>query len=306
MSARKNRTAGFWLGAGAALAGAAAACLLRSQYERKTLSLEETWMDSPKIKREKTFVFLSDLHDNSFGPDNEELLEAIAGVKPQAVLIGGDLMVAKGVGDTKIALSLLRRLAEKYPVYYGNGNHESRMKWEREIYGRKYEAYRNQLRKWGVHYLENDSALWDEDVMVSGLNLGQRFYQKAFFRKPKPMDIQYIKARLGDANDQRFQILLAHSPLYFDTYAAWGADLTLAGHFHGGTIRLPFLGGVMTPQYQFFLPWCAGEFEKNGRRMLVSRGLGTHSINIRLNNLPQLAVVHLRSRQDKSGGSEEV
>ena len=45
---------------------------------------------------------------------------------------------------------------------------------------------------------------------------------------------------------------------------------------------------------EFFLPWCAGEFEKNGRRMIVSRGMGTHSINIRLNNLPQLIAVHLK------------
>ena len=88
-------------------------------------------------------------------------------------------------------------------------------------------------------------------------------------------------------------ILLAHSPLYFDAYAKWGADLTLSGHFHGGTIRLPGLGGVMTPQYQFFLPWCAGIFEKQGHYMAVSRGLGTHSINIRLNNRPQLLVIRI-------------
>lgn len=91
-----------------------------------------------------------------------------------------------------------------------------------------------------------------------------------------------------------FTILLAHSPLYFDSYARWGADLTLAGHFHGGTIRIPGLGGVMTPQYQFFLPWCAGDFERDGKRMIVSRGLGTHSINIRFNNRPQLALIRLK------------
>ena len=70
--------------------------------------------------------------------------------------------------------------------------------------------------------------------------------------------------------------------------------MTLAGHFHGGTIRIPGLGGVMTPQYQFFLPWSAGNFERNGKRMIVSRGLGTHSINIRLNNRPQLVLIRLR------------
>ena len=52
----------------------------------------------------------------------------------------------------------------------------------------------------------------------------------------------------------------------------------------------------MTPQFQFFLPWCAGTFEENGKTMIVSRGLGTHSINIRLNNKPQLVVVDLKKK----------
>ena len=85
--------------------------------------------------------------------------------------------------------------------------------------------------------------------------------------------------------------------MYFKEAAAWGADLTLAGHFHGGTIRIPVLGGVMTPQYQFFLPWCAGTFEKDGKMMAVSRGLGTHSINIRIHNKPQLLVLDLQPEE---------
>lgn len=294
MTSSKTRAKMIWA---AGLGGAAAltAFLARSRYERRTLSVEETWISSPKIKKDKTFVFLSDLHDNSFGPGNEILLGAIDQARPDGVLIGGDMMVTKGVGDLSPSLALLRRLAARYPVYYGNGNHESRLRWERELYGRRYEAYRRQLEAWGVHYLENDSALWQEDVVISGADLDQRFYRKAFFRKPEPMKSGYLRARLGDADEKRFQILMIHSPLYFKNCADWGADLTLCGHFHGGTIRLPLLGGVMTPQYQFFLPWCAGEFQREGKRMIVSRGLGTHSINIRLNNLPQLAVVHLKA-----------
>ena len=88
------------------------------------------------------------------------------------------------------------------------------------------------------------------------------------------MGPDYLARRVGDADEKRFQILLLHSPMYFENCARWGADLTLCGHFHGGTIRLPLLGGVMTPQYQFFLPWCAGAFERDGKRMIVSRGLG--------------------------------
>ena len=54
----------------------------------------------------------------------------------------------------------------------------------------------------------------------------------------------------------------------------------------------------MTPQDQFFYPRCAGYFElpgseKEKSRMIVGRGLGTHSINIRLNAKPQVVVVRL-------------
>ena len=121
----------------------------------------------------------------------------------------------------------------------------------------------------------------------------QVYYKKILVKKLKP---EYIEERLGPAGRERFQILLAHSPLFMDAYRAWGADLTLAGHFHGGTIRIPLLGGVMTPQYQFFLPCCAGFFWKKGGYMIVSRGLGTHSINIRINNKPQLVVVKLTNK----------
>ena len=107
-----------------------------------------------------------------------------------------------------------------------------------------------------------------------------------------------MKETLGEPDPEKFCLLLAHSPLFFEEYAAWGADLTLSGHFHGGTIRLPLVGGVMTPQYQFFYPRCAGYFELLGKgreksRMIVGRGLGTHSINIRLNDKPQVVVVRL-------------
>lgn len=283
-----------------AAAFGAAACLARSEYEKKQFSVEETCIRSDKILKDKTLVFLSDLHNNEFGPGNRRLLEAIRRVNPDAVLIGGDMMVCKGRRDVAVPLELVKRLAGDFPVYYGNGNHENRMVWEREIYGGLYEEYRDRLKRMGVIYLENGTAPWGADAEISGLDLGQRYYRKALFQKLDPMPPDYLTRRLGrvrgTGREEKFQILLAHSPMYFKDYGAWGADLTLSGHFHGGTIRIPGLGGVMTPQYQFFIPWCAGDFEADGKRMIVSRGLGTHSINIRLNNRPQLAVVRLKKQ----------
>ena len=290
----------MWKTAAAAAAGAAAACLARSEYEKKALSVESLSLVSGRLEASRTFVFLSDLHSNEFGRDNCRLLEAIDDIAPDAVLSGGDMMITKdGQADLRVPLQLFRQLAGKYPVYCGNGNHENRMLWRKDIYGSKYRHYKEALRSMGVVCLEDDSAWFGSDIRITGLDVDRRFYRKALFYKLPPMTEEYLENKIGkkpayEGMKPYFQILLAHSPLYFDSYAGWGADLTLCGHFHGGTIRLPFLGGVMTPQYQFFLPCCAGSFQRGESVMAVSRGLGTHSINIRLNNRPQLMVLELK------------
>ena len=75
-------------------------------------------------------------------------------------------------------------------------------------------------------------------------------------------------------------------------------EQTLSGHFHGGTIRLPILGGLMTPQLQFFVRECAGEFSEGSTRMIVNRGLGTHSVRIRLNDRPEISVIDVIPKGD--------
>ncbi len=266
--------------------------LARSRYERNHFVVEETELVSEKILHPRTLVFLSDLHDKEFGKDNESLMASLKNIHPDAVLIGGDTMVTKpGKAKLEVTERFLQALTAICPVYYGNGNHEQRMRKERQTYGDRYKEFRRILRKYKVWYLSDASVEMDEDIRISGLDIDEAYYRDLL---PPRMKEEYVEKHLGKADGTRFQILLAHSPLFFRAYRNWGADLSLCGHFHGGTIRLPLLGGVMTPQYQFFLPCCAGTFERKGRWMMVSRGLGTHSVNIRLRNRPQVLVIRLR------------
>lgn len=294
---------------GPLLAAGAAGGLARSQYERDHFVVEETEITSPKIKRPKTVVFLSDLHDKEFGEGNVRLLKALRTVKPDMVLIGGDTMVAKeGKADLGATRRLLDGLCSLWQeglpaidspvcagaachIFYGNGNHEQRLCRERGIYGSLYREFRELLHERRICYLSDRTVQADEDICISGLDIDRAYYRDLV---PDEMEPEYIRRHLGGADRSKFQILMAHSPLFFKAYAAWGADLALAGHFHGGTIRIPGLGGVMTPQYQFFLPCCAGTFERGTSHMIVSRGLGTHSINIRIFNKPQVVVVRLK------------
>ena len=273
-----------------------AGCLARSRYERDCLVTEEYRIVSEKIHGPgKTIVFLTDLHNKEFGEENSRLLEAVRKVKPDAVLFGGDGMVAKrGNYDVRIPLALLTELAKEFPVYCGNGNHECRMLWKADVYGSTYKNYRAALENAGIRYLSNGAADLDSDIRIYGLDLPK----SAYLPRSGEIPAGLLKDALGEPDPEKFHLLLAHSPLFFEEYAAWGADLTFSGHFHGGTIRLPIVGGVMTPQYQFFYPRCAGYFElpgseKEKSRMIVGRGLGTHSINIRLNDKPQVVVVRL-------------
>lgn len=288
----ENSLKGFcgWMALGAVTAGV---FFLRSEYERDCLVADRYVIRSPKIKSgKKTVVFLTDLHNKEFGKDNERLIRIIEAEQPDAVLVGGDMIVAKAEGDTSTALKLLTALAEKYPVYCGNGNHEGRLRRETKVYGTSYREYRRKLEEAGVTYLSDAHVRLSEDIVLYGVDLLPRHYGRG---TPK-MEPGFLERVLGEPKPEAFHLLLAHSPVFFEEYARWGADLTLAGHFHGGTIRLPFLGGLMTPQYQFFYPWCAGIFSWDGdHRMIVGRGLGTHSINIRFNDKPQVVVVRIEN-----------
>lgn len=265
----------------------------RSLYERRTLAVSRYELETHKIAKDRTLVFLSDLHDNCFGQGQRRLLDAIDKEKPDAVLIGGDMMIVKDKAEIQAALFLVEKLSEHYPVYYGNGNHENRMDQNRQQYKDQYDRLKKRLYELPqVTHLSDASACLSSQIRIYGLNIEEPYYKKF---KAKVMEKAYIEERLGRAEDKIYGILLAHSPIFQETYAQWGADLTLCGHFHGGTIRIPGLGGLMTPQFQFFQKFCGGIHKIGDKVMIVSRGLGTHSVNIRLNNKPELVVVHLKA-----------
>ena len=285
-----------WITAGTAAALTGAAALARSEYERTHLDVVRYDITTDKLGPAWNgfkAVFLSDLHDNSFGPENEELLAAIENEQPDIVLIGGDMLVVKEWAQPDFAplARLYHQLVAKYPVYYAFGNHEQRMKEEQQTYPGWWEAYREVLKSSGMKILVNKSAVITKNgtsMRISGITIPRECYRKG--RIPSP-SAGYLNHKIGKASATDFELLLAHTPTFAKTYADWGADLVLSGHFHGGTIRIPGLGGVMTPQLQFFSPLARGSVTEGNTRIIVSGGLGTHSINVRLNNLPQLVVL---------------
>ena len=153
--------------------------LVRSKFERNHLSVVHYRVETDKkIEGERRFVFLSDLHENSFGKNNRILVENIENLSPDAVLIGGDLLVVKKELCFLQTLNLLEQLTEKFPVYYANGNHELRMKRNRHKYGNAYCFFHRQLEEMGVIYLSDQKADFDQDIEIFGVDLDDRFFKK--------------------------------------------------------------------------------------------------------------------------------
>ncbi len=238
-----------------------------------------------------TTVFLSDLHNMSYGKDNSELLQEIRNVNPEAVFISGDMLNSTNPAQMESAVDLMNDLTQKYPVYYANGNHEMRLKMRTEDSDDSYENYAETIRGFGVHLLENESEqieIHRMPISVWGLELPLEYYE---FSKRKSVTKEKIDELLGVPVDSMFRILLAHNPIFFDSYASWGADLTLSGHLHGGIIRLPKLGGLISPQSGLFPRYDHGLYQQGDRKMIVSAGLGSHTVKLRINNPPELVVI---------------
>ena len=109
----------------------------------------------------------------------------------------------------------------------------------------------------------------------------------------------YVERKLGQADSRYFNILLAHNPMYFENYAKWQQpDLVLSGHVHGGLVRLPILGGVIAPNLHLFPKYDGGMFQKGDTTMIVSRGLGIHSVEFRMWNPAELVVIEITPAKD--------
>ncbi len=255
---------------------------------------------SDKITQDYTFALLSDLHNKSYGNQNRALLKEIDAGKPDAVLMAGDMMTAHKNSKYQTALELVQNIAAKYPVYYGMGNHEYRAGLYPEQYGNLYEEYRNGLQRCNVEPLINETvSLPSANIMITGLQMDRCYYQR--FRK-FPMRQEYLSETIGQPQKDKFQILIAHNPEYFEEYADWGADLVVAGHVHGGLMRLPYFGGVVSPKLTLFPKYDGGRFREKESEMILSRGLGTHTLPIRIFNPGELIMIHLCA-EDKNGNS---
>ena len=285
---------------------------LRSEWEKRHFKTEHYSIKTKKLFSGIRIVFISDMHSHEFGEHNEELIREIKTLGPDLILIGGDMVTCGKKSPqpprTSACIHLCEELSRDYPVIYAEGNHELRF---RQRFPEDFQVFMEHLsQNPGLKYLRDDLSFFNKEDLGSGMkesiavmsvSLDMEYYmpQKPGFGNKKAMPKAYLEDKLKEALNEAgpldgvFSVLLLHSPLYLKEAECLGADLMLSGHFHGGTIRLPYVGGLMTPQLQFFTKEVSGSFEHGGTAMIVNRGLGTHSVKIRLNDRPEISVIDI-------------
>ncbi len=286
------------------------ALILWSFIEKRLLKITEYQVpveESLKAPIDLKIVLLADLHNNRFGKKNASLVKKIRELQPDLIIVAGDLVTKQKPSIPGNAYELLEALCQDYPIFYGYGNHE---KYLSGLYGREYSRisrkkvsrhksfleYQQVLKDKGVHFLLDESFSFQKGngtIRITGLNVGWECYLKT---KEFTVSKAYLERHIGKTDPKEYQLLIAHNPLFFEAYAQWGADLTLAGHLHGGLVRLPHLGGVVSPQYRFFPTYDAGMFTAENKRMIVSKGLGSHSFMLRLFNPPELVFIRIKKK----------
>lgn len=221
-------------------------------------------------------VQVSDFHNAKFGKNNIILVEKIMKLKPDIIVITGDLIDSNDT-DILVAIELSKQLVQIAPTYYVTGNHENWLVRDDK------QKLLEKLANTGVVNLKNealDLKKNDSSICLIGLN-DENLSDETLTKITKNLD------------QDSYKILLAHEPQHFERYAKSSVDLVLSGHAHGGQFRFPIVGGLYAPDQGFQPKYSKGLYREGDSSMIVSAGLGNSVIKVRLLNHPDLVCVHL-------------
>lgn len=264
---------------------------MRMYLDNKFINVSKYEIKSNKLPIEFNkfkIVHLSDFHSYDFGKNNIKVIEKINDENPDIIVMTGD-MVNKYDNNFDRFLKLSEILSKSYRMYYIVGNHEKRL--------RDYHLnfIIEKLSQFNIKILNDEKIIIKRKnafINIYGIDIPLSFYKI----RNRPSNIEdVVDSVLKRCKEKEYNILLAHNPLYFEIYSKFSVDLTLSGHVHGGMVRLPFVGGVLSPERKLFPKYSSGVYKVNNKELIVSRGLGHSKPGMRLFNMPEIVSITLVS-----------
>jgi predicted MPP superfamily phosphohydrolase len=225
---------------------------------------------------------ITDFHSGLHNISPEDVIALTAKQNPHIICLTGDIVDGR-IQNYATVEELIAGLTDIAPVYAVSGNNEFR---EPSINIKMGEIY----KKYGVQDMDGKTiAIYDgsgASFTLSGIadSRGQSVW----------LDREVASLRYN-SDKEGFGVILYHRANDYDIIAASGYELVLSGHLHGGLIRLPFLGGLLSPDYEVFPPYAGGLYEAGGRYLVSSRGIGNNQPIPRFYNPPEVALVVLRA-----------
>ncbi len=216
------------------------------------------------LSRPLKIAHLSDLHTYGIGRRERQLLALLEEEKPDLIVVTGDTL--GGRGTYEMCRELLSRLRAPLGVWVVRGNWENwrPVRNERAFYASA-----------GVNFLLNEARPVREGIWLVGLD-------------DPSSGSPNLEAALKDVPTDAFTITLFHSPAYFDQVAG-RCPLVLAGHTHGGQVRIPPLPVLWLPRGAG--KYLAGWYRRRSSEMYLTRGIGTSILPIRFLCRPELAII---------------
>ncbi|MFM1653107.1 metallophosphoesterase [Brevibacillus sp. B_LB10_24] len=222
-------------------------------------------------------VQFSDVHAGHYFSTQDllKVVEQVNGLQPDLICFTGDLFDSR-VNDAEEIVSALSKLSPRLGKWAVLGNHDYRSGSEKVA---------KVLTQAGFELLQNQHG-------AAG-SLGKNFYiagvDDVLHGKP---DLQQALRGIPEGS---FTILLSHEPDFADYAGGFPVDLQLSGHSHGGQVRLPFIGPILTPEYGQKYPDGLQRVEGASLLVYTNRGIGTTILPIRFFCRPEITLLTLRS-----------
>jgi len=256
------------IGLGLIQVAIAAISLYATWIEPFKLQLTETELTSPKLKAGTPvrLLHISDMHVERSTRREEALLATVEELNPDLIVLTGDYLNLSYVRDSEAqhdAREILRELSERAscPIYAITGSPPV------DLRGVVPEA----LDGLDVDWLLNDVvelSVQDQEICLVGLTC----------TRDRDRDGPRLRRLLERAPDRgTFTLLLYHSPDLMPEAVELGVDLYLCGHTHGGQLRVPLIGALLTSS-AFGKRYEMGRYEEKGTTLYVSRGLGMEGL----------------------------
>lgn len=253
-----------------------------THIEPNNLQLREVVIRSEKIDRPFTLLHISDIQSGGIGAYEEKVFEKIRALNPDLILHTGDLLQPRGgltrEGELPKLAALFETLDPPLGMFTVEGESDTALvDFPPERLG-------------GIRFLNTEVAelrAGDLHIRLLGLSLAQAYRRQAV---PLTLVDEWLAASPPDA----ITIALGHRPDFIPPLLDRPIDLCLAGHTHGGQVRIPFIGPLTTasgtPK-----EWSRGYRELGQTRMNVSAGIGASHFkglpSIRFNCPPEMTLI---------------